>query len=112
MSPPSDLSAKLVPAGQSSLPSQLPAILSRAGKAAIFATEEFFYRRIRNEHTRQAYLIAVKRFWRGPKPAAWSSGASRPRTWASTWTDSEMRVHPWPRANSTWPPSVITSTAW
>ena len=28
----------------------------------MFAAEEFFYGRIRNEHTRAAYLIAVKRF--------------------------------------------------
>jgi integrase/recombinase XerD len=45
-----------------SLPSQLPEILVHAGKAAVFATEEFFFGRIRNEHTRKAYLIAVKRF--------------------------------------------------
>jgi len=42
--------------------SQLPDIVSRAGQAAVFAAEEFFFGRIRNEHTRQAYLIAVKRF--------------------------------------------------
>src|ERR1017187_8135562 len=46
----------------SSFPSQLPLILSRAGKAAVFTTEEFFFGRIRNPHTRSAYLIAVKRF--------------------------------------------------
>jgi site-specific recombinase XerD len=44
--------------------------LVRAGKAAVFATEEFFYGRIRNEHTRSAYLIAVKRF------LAWAEGRS------------------------------------
>jgi integrase/recombinase XerD len=40
----------------------LPAILSRAGSAAVFAAEEFFFGRLRNEHTRRAYLIAVRRF--------------------------------------------------
>jgi site-specific recombinase XerD len=40
----------------------LPEIISRAGKAAVFAADEFFYGRIRNEHTRAAYMIAVKRF--------------------------------------------------
>jgi site-specific recombinase XerD len=40
----------------------LPAILSRAGKAAIFAAEEFFYGRFRNEHIRAAYPVAIKRF--------------------------------------------------
>jgi integrase/recombinase XerD len=57
----------LVPVSQnhSSLPSQfLPDILVRAGKAAVFATEEFFFGKIRNEHTRAAYLIAVRRFLR------------------------------------------------
>src|SRR5437667_5529909 len=65
MSTPSVPSAGLVPAGQnppSFLPSQLPEILRRAGKAAVFAAEEFFFGRIRNEHTRAAYLIAVRRF--------------------------------------------------
>ena len=41
---------------------QLPAILSRAGAAAVFAAEECFYGKIRNEHTRRAYLIAIRRF--------------------------------------------------
>src|SRR5438105_11961557 len=66
MSTPSVPSAGLVPAGHSSpsfLSSQLPGILLRAGKAAVFAAEEFFYGRIRNEHTRSAYLIAVRRFF-------------------------------------------------
>ena len=57
----------LVPSGPkpaSFLPSQLPEILLRAGKAAAFAADEFFYGRIRNEHTRAAYLVAVKRFLR------------------------------------------------
>jgi integrase/recombinase XerD len=40
----------------------LPEILSRAGHAAVFATEEFFYGWIRNPHTRAAYLHAVKLF--------------------------------------------------
>ena len=65
MKPPPKPPTELVPAGHnlpSSFPSQLPQILSRAGTAAVFATEEFFFGRIRNPHTRSAYLIAVKRF--------------------------------------------------
>lgn len=56
----------MVPADQSPsfLPSQFPAILQRAGNAAIFAANEFFYGRIRNEHTRAAYFSAVRRFLR------------------------------------------------
>lgn len=71
MTPSSDPKTELVPAGPnllSSFPSQLPLILSRAGQAAVFATEEFFFGRIRNTHTRSAYLIAVKRF------LAWAEG--------------------------------------
>lgn len=45
-----------------SLAAGLPAIISRAGKAAVFAAEEFFFGRIRNPHTRAAYLHAVKVF--------------------------------------------------
>jgi hypothetical protein len=65
MSTPSNPSSALVPAGDNlpdSFRSQLPEILTRAGKAAVFAAEEFFFGRIRNEHTRQAYLVAIKRF--------------------------------------------------
>jgi site-specific recombinase XerD len=48
-----------LPAGHSL---ELPEIVSRAGGAAIFAAEEFFFGTIRNEHTRKAYLTAIKRF--------------------------------------------------
>jgi site-specific recombinase XerD len=51
-----------------SLANQLPEILSRAGQAAVFAADEFFYGRIRNPHTRAAYLHAVKMF------LAWAEG--------------------------------------
>jgi len=65
MSTPSDPSNALVPASGNrpgSLRNQLPEILTRAGQAAVFAAEEFFFGRLRNEHTRAAYLVAVKRF--------------------------------------------------
>jgi integrase/recombinase XerD len=58
-------SEALVPADQNppfSFRSQLPEILARAGKAAVFASDEFFFGRIRNEHTRAAYLHAVRQF--------------------------------------------------
>jgi integrase/recombinase XerD len=67
MASPSGPAPGLVPAGQN-LPSpfrnQLPEILALAGKTAVFAAEEFFFGRIRNEHTRAAYLVAVRRFLR------------------------------------------------
>src|ERR1700704_5321049 len=65
MTNPSEVSKDLSPVGKnlpSSIPSQLAEILRRAGKAAVFAADEFFYGRIRNAHTRAAYLHAVRLF--------------------------------------------------
>jgi len=58
---PTDTSGALVPLSEKSSV-DLPAIVRRAGDAAIFAAEEFFYGEIRNEHTRSAYLHAVRQF--------------------------------------------------
>jgi integrase/recombinase XerD len=44
------------------LPTDLPEIIQRAGPNAAFATNEFFFGTLRNEHTQRAYLHAVKRF--------------------------------------------------
>ena len=43
-----------------------PAILQRAGKNAMFATDEFFSARLSNPHTRRAFARPVGRFlaWR------------------------------------------------
>ena len=41
---------------------ELPDIVRRAGSAAVFAAEEFFFGTIRNDHTRRAYLTAVNQF--------------------------------------------------
>lgn len=46
------------------LRSRLPTILVAAGDSAKFAWEEFFYGRIRSEHTRRAYHRAVTDFLR------------------------------------------------
>lgn len=40
----------------------LPSLIEAAGAAARFAYEEFFFGRLRNEHTRRAYRHAVHRF--------------------------------------------------
>lgn len=56
-----DPSTALVPVSKTQVPA-LPGIVRRAGQAAIFAAEEFFYGAIRNEHTRVAYRRAVDRF--------------------------------------------------
>lgn len=61
----SEPASGIVPVGPilpSFLPSQFPEILHRAGKRAVFAAEEFFFGRLRNEHTRAAYMVAVRRF--------------------------------------------------
>jgi site-specific recombinase XerD len=39
-----------------------PAIIDQAGNAARFAWDEFFQGEIRNEHTRKAYTLAIRRF--------------------------------------------------
>ncbi len=41
---------------------EVPAWIAQAGDAARFAFEEFFYGRIRNPHTRKAYLHALRVF--------------------------------------------------
>lgn len=53
-----------VPSGNlpTAMPEELPAIIHRSGANATFAAKEFFDGTIRNEHTRRAYLHAVKLF--------------------------------------------------
>jgi hypothetical protein len=45
-----------------SVAAELPDIILRAGTAAVFAAEEFFDATIQNDHTRRAYIHAVKQF--------------------------------------------------
>ena len=47
---------------------ELPSLVERAGGAACFAWDEFFYAEHHNAHTQKAYLRAVKRF------LAWAEG--------------------------------------
>ncbi len=55
-----------IPSPSGNLPSeisdQLPEIIQRSGANATFAAQEFFFGTIRNEHTRRAYLHAVRLF--------------------------------------------------
>ncbi len=63
-SPPAELPPP-VTAGRPPIPARLadlPVIVSQAGDAARFAWEEFFYGKLRNEHTRRAYRRAVHEF--------------------------------------------------
>jgi integrase/recombinase XerD len=60
------MSAPALPSPPGNLPSlntdELPDIIHRGGANALFAAQEFFFGTIRNEHTRRAYLHAVKLF--------------------------------------------------
>ena len=55
-------SQALGPAQTTSAAPALPNVVQRAGQAAVFAAEEFFYGTIRNPHTRLAYRRAVHQF--------------------------------------------------
>lgn len=75
MTIPPEPSTSLVPVSAPPAPERcpeaslsLPDIVQRAGPAAVFAAEEFFYGRLRNENTRTAYLTAVKQFLTWCKP--------------------------------------------
>src|SRR3954463_3825338 len=64
---------ELVLASSASVPapsnaSALPVLVERAGGAARFAWDEFFYAEHHNPHTQKAYMRAVKRF------LAWAEG--------------------------------------
>ena len=61
------MSTELVEASAASVPATggkpvLPELVERAGGAARFAWEEFFYAEHHNPHTQRAYLRAVKAF--------------------------------------------------
>jgi integrase/recombinase XerD len=61
------MSTELVKASTASIPAtgnaaSLPVLVERAGGAARFAWEEFFYPEHHNPHTQKAYLRAVKAF--------------------------------------------------
>jgi integrase/recombinase XerD len=60
------VSAVIVPA--SVIPTAMPALVERAGAAARFAWDEYFYAEHHNPHTQKAYKRAVKRFM------AWAEG--------------------------------------
>lgn len=64
---------ELVKASSVSVPAvggkaELPSLIERAGGAARFAWDEFFYAEHHNPHTQKAYMRAVKRF------LAWAEG--------------------------------------
>jgi site-specific recombinase XerD len=60
------MTSSFLPSPLGNIPSpitaELPTIIVRAGSNAIFAAQEFFFGKIRNEHTRRAYQHAVKQF--------------------------------------------------
>ncbi|APW64305.1 tyrosine-type recombinase/integrase [Paludisphaera borealis] len=66
------MSTELVPLSSGAVPAaispQLPLLVERAGGAARFAWDEFFYAEHHNANTQKAYMSAVKRF------LAWCEG--------------------------------------
>src|SRR5207248_1149472 len=110
---------ELVPAGPnlpSSFPSQLasqwPEILSRAGKAAVFATEEFFFGRLRNEHTRSAYLVAVKRFLSWADARGWELRRITPKDVGQYFDGLRKDNLSIASRKHTWPRCATSSTGW
>ena len=67
------MTTEIVPASLRPLAAStpLPALVERAGGAARFAWEEFFYAEHHNPHTQKAYMAAVKRF------LAWAEGEGK-----------------------------------
>ena len=61
----------------------LPALVERAGGAARFAWDEFFYAEHHNPHTQKAYLRAVRRFLAWARGRGWSCRRSR-RAWSGS----------------------------
>ena len=59
--PPAAVEPPVPAVDQSSVPS-CPPLIANAGQAAWFAWEEFFYGKLRNEHTRRAYRRAIEQF--------------------------------------------------
>src|SRR5580658_7754583 len=61
-----NVSTPAPPSPSGNLPSvvadELPEIIHRSGANATFAAQEFFFGTVRNEHTRRAYLHAVRTF--------------------------------------------------
>ena len=74
------------------LRNQLPGIGARAGSAAVFAADEFFFGRIRNEHTRRAYFIAVQRFLAWAEKRDLELMRIAPKVSANIWTFSGNKV--------------------
>ncbi len=59
--PPSQVEPPVPAAAGSDVPA-CPRLIADAGQAAWFAWEEFFYGKLRNEHTRRAYRRAIEQF--------------------------------------------------
>jgi site-specific recombinase XerD len=77
------MTSPALPSPSGNLPSEISAeifdIVVRAGSSAVFAAQEFFFGTIRNEHTRRAYLHAVKLFLK----------------WAEKHGGELVRIAPW-----------------
>jgi hypothetical protein len=107
-------STELVKASSASVPAigdmaSLAVLVERAGGAARFAWDEFFYAEHHNPRTQKAYQRAVRHSWAGPKGRGSSWRRSR-RAWsASTWSAWASRL---PSVTSTWRRYAVSSTGW
>jgi len=84
-------------------------LVERAGGAARFAWDEFFYAEHHNPHTQKAYERAVRRFlgWAEGRGSSWRRSR---RGWsASTWSAWADRR---PRVTSTWRRYAASSIGW
>jgi hypothetical protein len=83
--------------------SLLPSLVERAGGAARFAWDEYFFAEHHNPHTQKAYMRAMKRFM------AWAEGCQTPTVWGLPDT------HRLARGNSNRRQSLgvwVSGTAW
>ena len=88
----------------------LPGLVERAGGAARFAWEEFFYAEHHNPHTQKAYHAGgAACSWPGPRGRGWSWRRSR-RAWSastsSAWAGRQ------PSGTSIWRRYAASSTGW
>ena len=87
----------------------LPVLVERAGGAACFAWDEFFYAEHHNKHTQRAYQAAVRRF------LAWVEGEGVELATISPGLVGQYLVA-WatrpPSGTSTWRRYAASSTGW
>jgi hypothetical protein len=90
-------------------PASLPELVERAGGAARFAWDEFFYAEHHNPHRQKAYLRAVRRFLGWAERQGVELASITPGMVARTWSAWAGRL---PSVTSTWRRYAVSSTGW